>query len=104
MPTTTRRRVGIERRARGDAREHVMKKMSAPDRGTTVAVVRAEASNVDAKTTGLVRPRRMRWDATTAVGWMDPRARGGVRAVGVGGATTRGERGSAVTDECVMSR
>ena len=60
MPTTTRRRVGIERRARGDAREHVMKKMSAPDRGTTVAVVRAEGSDVDGKTTGLVRPRRMR--------------------------------------------
>lgn len=81
-----------------------MKKTSAPDRGTTVAVVRAEGSDVDGKTTGLVRPRRMRWDATTAVGWMDHRARGGVRAVGVGGATTRGERGSAVTDECVMSR
>lgn len=39
-----------------------MKKTSAPDRGTTVAVVRAEGSDVDGKTTGLVRPRRMRCD------------------------------------------
>lgn len=61
---TTRRRVDIERRAarRGRAREHAMKKTSAPDRGTTVAVVRAEGSDVDGKTTGLVRPRRMRCD------------------------------------------
>ena len=37
-----------------------MKNTSAPDRGTTVAVVRAEGSDVDGKTTGLVRPRQMR--------------------------------------------
>ena len=61
---TTRRRVDIERRgARGRAREHAMKKTSAPDRGTTVAVVRGEGADVDGKTTGLVRPRRMRRDA-----------------------------------------
>ena len=52
--------------AREATRARVMTKTSAPDRGTTVAVVRAEGSNVDAKTTGLVRPRRMRCDATTA--------------------------------------
>jgi hypothetical protein len=66
--TTTTRRVGIERRARA-TRECVMKNTSAPDRGTTVAVVRAEGSDVDGKTTGLVRPRRRMWmrcDATTA--------------------------------------
>ena len=97
---TTRRRVDIERRgARGRAREHAMKKTSAPDRGTTVAVVRAEGSDVDGKTTGLVRPRRMRRDATTARD--DHRAWGGVRG---GERVDARERGSAVTDECVMSR
>jgi len=59
-PTSRRHRA--TRGARGRAREHAMKKTSAPDRGTTVAVVRAEGSDVDGKTTGLVRPRRMRCD------------------------------------------
>ena len=59
-PTSRRHRAT---RAPASAREHAMKKTSAPDRGTTVAVVRAEGSDVDGKTTGLVRPRRMRRDA-----------------------------------------
>lgn len=95
-PTSRRHRAT---RAPASAREHAMKKTSAPDRGTTVAVVRAEGSDVDGKTTGLVRPRRMRCDATTARD--DHRAWGGVRG---GERVDARERGSAVTDECVMSR
>ena len=86
--TTTTRRVGIERRARA-TRECVMKNTSAPDRGTTVAVVRAEGSDVEGKTTGLVRPRRMRCDAMRRPRAMITARRGGA----VGRVSTRANAG-----------